>query len=305
MIISELLPQKLSNDIKTIRADDTLLCMAAALGEHNIGALFVLDDAGELAGVVSERDLARAMVAYPDSAATRLVGDVMTREIVTCNTDDSVIDILAMMNRYGVRHVPVFDDGKLYSVLSIRDFNLAYERLESLALTDYLTGLSNRRHFMRLLDQEINRRNRFGSPVSLIMIDIDNFKSVNDTYGHGVGDEVIRALADLLMAECRIYDVVGRLGGEEYAVACPNTTLGGAITVCERMIAAVRRHTVDTSAGVVHFTASFGVCEAEGKVTDSATMLEQADAMLYYAKRSGRDRIAPDRPRGDDSICVA
>lgn len=298
MIVSELIAQKTSIDVKSIEPDGTLLRMAEILVEENIGVLMVLDIDGTIAGVASERDLARALVRFPLDIGTRVVREIMTTTVISCDLNDNVVDILDRMTRCGIRHIPVLENGALKAVLSIREFNLAYQRLQAQVRTDYMTGLSNRRHFMDLLKQEINRRSRFGAPLSVIMIDIDEFKKINDTYGHDVGDQVICALADLLKSECRVYDLLSRLGGEEYAVLCPNTNLAGATVVCRRLLDGVRRQRVSTSAGEIRFTASFGLYETTEQGEDTKTIMKKVDGLLYRAKREGRNRMVAGNSAG-------
>ena len=117
------------------------------------------------------------------------------------------------MNERGIRHVPVLENSVLKAILSIREFNLAYRRLQEQTRTDYMTGLANRRYFMETFEQELNRRSRFGAPLSVMTGDIDSFKAINDTYGHAAGDAVIRAIGALMVEQCRIYDTVSRGGG--------------------------------------------------------------------------------------------
>ncbi|WP_282607333.1 diguanylate cyclase [Pelagibius sp. Alg239-R121] len=167
----------------------------------------------------------------------------------------------------------------------------ANERLLVLATTDSLTGLANRRHFLDKLREEIARCQRYGRPFSVAMVDADHFKSVNDTYGHEVGDRVLKRLSNLMSGEVRDVDCVGRLGGEEFAILLPETEVTGAKIFCERLLTAIRETEVDTDEDVLRFTVSMGlteVCKGEEK-TD--VILNRADEALYEAKEGGRDRV--------------
>jgi len=303
MIISELLSRKSSADIITISPNNTLAHMSRLIAEHNIGVLMVFDQDGGLCGIVSERDIARAVIRFPHDVATRRVREIMTAKIVTCAMDDKAVDILDVMNEHGIRHVPVLEKGVLKAVLSIREFNYAYQRLQEQTRTDYMTGLANRRYFMETFEQELNRRSRFGTPLSVMTGDIDSFKAINDTYGHGAGDAVICAVATLMTDECRIYDTVGRMGGEEYAILCPNTDLAGATVLGNRLLHAIRDRAVEVDGHVIRFTASFGLYESTAPGETAAEILGNADALLYRAKQEGRDRMvsgnSADRAVGD------
>lgn len=168
----------------------------------------------------------------------------------------------------------------------------ANERLLILATTDSLTGLSNRRHFLEKLSEEISRTQRYGRPCAVAMVDADHFKAVNDTYGHEVGDRVLKQLSNLMSGEVRDVDCVGRLGGEEFAILLPETNVEGGKVFCERLLNSIRGAEVDLGENTLRYTVSIGlteVCKGEVK-TD--VILNRADEALYVAKESGRDRVA-------------
>ncbi len=170
---------------------------------------------------------------------------------------------------------------------------MAYERSVSMAMTDSLTGLYNRRYTLAHLDRLISRIAETIKPVAVLMIDIDHFKQVNDTYGHGVGDEVLRDMADRLSANLRSFDMVGRLGGEEFLVILPDTTLDHALAVGERLRARIagRGFAVSASVGELPVTISLGagVCDEAGEPLDR--LLHRADMALYAAKKAGRNCV--------------
>lgn len=158
------------------------------------------------------------------------------------------------------------------------------------ATTDELTGLANRRRFMDALTEEIGRVERFGGSLALLLADIDDFKRINDEFGHHVGDEALRRFAVLLSGELREVDVAGRLGGEEFAVLLPETDRGGALVAAERTRAAIARDELVLPEGVsMRLTASLGVAAYEGGSAEG--FLRQADAALYRAKAAGKNRV--------------
>jgi len=164
-----------------------------------------------------------------------------------------------------------------------------HKRLRQLSITDGLTGLSNRRHFMDRLEAELARQQRSGQPMSMVLLDADHFKDVNDQYGHAKGDEVLMALAKDLFAGVRTpTDVVARLGGEEFALLLPDTELADAETVCVRLQKSLRARRFASSSGPFGVTVSMGVVQALGATADQ--MLWQVDANLYQAKAAGRNR---------------
>ena len=170
-------------------------------------------------------------------------------------------------------------------------------RLRHLASTDPLTNLSNRRHFIEVAKREIARAQRYNHPLSVICWDIDHFKKINDTYGHATGDDAIRAIADTgLTQSLRENDLLGRMGGEEFALLLPETNLEGAHMLAERLRAAMERIEIPITGDIVCMTCSFGVAERLCQETDITETLKRADKALYCAKEAGRNRVELDQP---------
>lgn len=168
----------------------------------------------------------------------------------------------------------------------------ANEQLERLANTDSLTDLANRRRFMEVLDSEIERADRYERDLSIVLVDLDHFKRVNDNWGHLVGDDVLRATARALQSVCREVDLAGRLGGEELALILPETSREGAESVAERLrrrIAALRHEAPDGE--IFEVTASLGVAWLDDDVRTREDLLRAADRALYRAKEGGRNQV--------------
>lgn len=166
-------------------------------------------------------------------------------------------------------------------------------RLEELATTDALTRLLNRRALLDRISVEVDRARRFKSHLSLLMVDIDHFKAVNDRYGHLVGDAVLRQLAGLLASLARTIDVVARYGGEEFIVILPETMLDGAITFAERLRERAEGHVFDVGAKQpIHLTCSVGVATFPSpRVASTEDLFARADEALYRAKSGGRNQV--------------
>jgi diguanylate cyclase (GGDEF)-like protein len=163
-------------------------------------------------------------------------------------------------------------------------------RLAVLSQTDPLTLLFNRRFLDEVLPREMDRARRYGHPFSLLMIDLDHFKRVNDRHGHAVGDEVLRSFGDRLRAFSRFADVASRWGGEEFVVLMPETPRHRAKEVAERLRAGIGHQPYATAAGDLSVTISIGVASIEPG-DDTAALVRRADDALYRAKRAGRDRV--------------
>jgi diguanylate cyclase (GGDEF)-like protein len=183
-------------------------------------------------------------------------------------------------------------EGVIGVMLDITERKRMEAELRRLATTDVLTGAFNRRHFMELAGAEMDRAKRHKRPLVALMLDIDHFKRVNDTYGHPVGDLAIKALSDTCADVIRHEDILGRLGGEEFAIALTETDLEGALLVAERLRLAVAAIRIPTELGELSFTVSIGAAERLYGDAAMDALLSRADMGLYAAKRSGRNRVA-------------
>jgi diguanylate cyclase (GGDEF)-like protein len=178
-----------------------------------------------------------------------------------------------------------------------------HRRISRQAITDELTGLSNVRHFHELLDQEIERARRFNNNIGLVMVDIDNFKQVNDTYGHPQGDLVLKEVARALQQQSRDIDYPARYGGEEMSVILPQTNIDGAAMLAERMREAIEELEVRRldGQGVLKMTASFGVASLPGTAAEKRYLIAVADEALYRAKHGGKNRVERATPASEAS----
>jgi diguanylate cyclase (GGDEF)-like protein len=167
-----------------------------------------------------------------------------------------------------------------------------YAQVQVMATTDMLTGVATRRHFLQQAEHEIERYERYGVPFTFIMLDIDHFKSVNDTLGHRHGDMVLSQVGQILRDTIRKVDHVGRLGGEEFAILLTDTPLKEGALVAERICRQLDETRVDTPSGAVHVTVSVGVCGPQPGKDTLEDMLVLSDRAMYAAKNAGRNRIS-------------
>jgi diguanylate cyclase (GGDEF)-like protein len=183
----------------------------------------------------------------------------------------------------------------------VSTYERMHRKLERLATTDVLTGLPNRRRFFDVARVWIAREGVAGRPSAWLILDIDEFKVVNDRYGHDAGDRVLRAVGASLLEQLRPDDLVARMGGEEFAVFLPDTGAAAGVSVAERLRAAIAGLRTPANDGVIAVTTSIGVCAAPGGDLDIDEALAAADDALYRAKRAGRDRVvlADDATLGD------
>jgi two-component system, cell cycle response regulator len=197
-----------------------------------------------------------------------------------------------------------------------RELMDANKRLQYMSQTDALTGLDNRRHLEERIDEMFQHARRMNEPFSCVMVDLDRFKSVNDTYGHQAGDAVLKQCADILRHEAREIDRTGRFGGEEFMLLLPGAQIEDAATFAERVRKHIEEHTFSFDGTSIQRTASLGVSSwPHERIANCDELVRAADEALYVAKETGRNRVVrfdsdefnehlaandgPDKPRGD------
>lgn len=242
------------------------------------------------------------ILALFDDAGQQTIRDGMMR-VFTDGYGEAETDILTKDGRrlpYLFSGKRIVVDGQAYLSglgLDIRRQKDLERRLERQARVDQLTGLPNRVHFFERFDMEIAHARRSDRPLSLLMLDIDFFKSVNDTHGHLAGDAVLRAVGASLAGTAREVDLCARLGGEEFGILLHETTLAEALVVAERMRTAVSDQTISLEQGpTLRVTVSVGITVLSAMDTHPDQIIERADRALYAAKRDGRNRVAVEAP---------
>ena len=174
------------------------------------------------------------------------------------------------------------------------DLTVKNRMLSEVSSRDALTGLYNRWFVLEKIDSELNRALRHGSPMSLLMLDLDHFKRINDTWGHAAGDQVLKGIGRLLRESCRVYDVPGRYGGEEFCIVLPETRSGNTTAVAERIRQRLAASELPCGDGSIAVTASIGIAgtdSPDAAVLSPAELIERADRALYAAKNRGRNRV--------------
>jgi diguanylate cyclase (GGDEF)-like protein len=234
-------------------------------------------------------DSAKAVVFDPE---TRLKG-ISSLKVIPLRSGDRVLGTMVLGARveraYEGDVVRQLEVVAMQAGDAILRANL-FAQTERLATTDGLTGLTNHRTFQARLDEQLAVAERYGKKVSLILCDIDHFKSVNDTYGHPTGDVVLKGVARALAQEARQTDVTARYGGEEFAVVMPETDTAGAEVIAERIRAKVGALVFETEQGPLRVTMSLGVATFPDDGAQKPALVERADGCLYHAKRHGRNQ---------------
>jgi diguanylate cyclase (GGDEF)-like protein len=222
---------------------------------------------------------------------------------VTAGSD--VLGVLCVTDRDGDAALSVNDVADLGMLLAPVALALVRERTQrqaqffaQAAIVDPSSGLFNRPYFQSRLQEELQRSTRQNTPVSLLMLDVDSFKNINDTFGHLAGDTVIRDVADILKSSVRVFDVCARYGGEEFAVVMPGSSLDSAAAIAERIRQRIQSyHSTDRALSGLRVTVSIGVAES-GPLGSVRDVIERADAALYVAKRAGKNRVSTSSGQG-------
>ncbi len=197
-----------------------------------------------------------------------------------------------------------FEESSLEMVLDISDFismsvsnAILYEQTKQLAVTDGLTGISNRPNMEQALQNEFERSMRYGAPLSVVLLDVDHFKGVNDTYGHQKGDEILVAIASLLKKVCRANDIAARYGGEEFLMILPQSNAQGAFKIAERLREEMMKMNFTGNESNFSVTTSCGVAELDRDfIKNTDQLVAIADHALYEAKNSGRNKTIIGHP---------
>lgn len=239
------------------------------------------------------RPLYADMLAASAQAVAVNLEDYVARRLAFVSAGDPKPMDLAMADGTTMRcHLAVLPGGGRMLIYSdVTDIVRHAEELERLATTDGMTGVYNRRHFLTLADREWAKARRYDRPLSFLMIDIDHFKSINDDFGHQIGDDMIVHLASLARDCKRECDVLARIGGEEFALLLPETDVAEAQVIAERLRAEVAATSLLAEAGAISATISIGVATSSAEMTDISDMMKAADRALYDAKRAGRNRV--------------
>jgi len=193
-------------------------------------------------------------------------------------------------NAYSSRQIQLVETIAQQATIALDNAKL-YERLQELAITDGLTKIYNRRYFYLVLQNEIERARRYGTPLSLVMVDIDHFKKVNDRFGHLTGDKVLEDVAKLCKSLLRLSDEMFRYGGEEFTILLPETNAELAQNVAERIRSTIAEAEFNTKNGIVKITVSQGVAEFHLSMDSPSSFVDSADKALYDAKQDGRNRV--------------
>ena len=294
MRINDLLSSSNHSDVKSVSPNTSLIQVAQMIAEFNIGALPVVDKDKFVTGIISERDLIRALARTNTGFFDKPVFEEMTTPVFTCAVEDTAFHIYEEMIARKIRHIPVTENGKLFSMLSIRDFDNVHKNLKDLSLTDELTGLQNMDHFESLLDNEFNRFRRYNSPLSVLTMQIDKLDELIASRGHIAADAMLKKFADLLVSQTRAYDSVGRVSKGEFSVILPNTNSETATRTAERIFENAKEACAEYETPSWNFTVSIGLTFANEDSREGSELFERSKKLVHQAWEKGSKGVEID-----------
>jgi diguanylate cyclase (GGDEF)-like protein len=281
----------MSKKVATVTPGTTLVTVAKKMSTKKISCV-VVSQSDKILGIISERDIVRRLASNGGSLKGITAKQAMSQPVQTLYADTTLDRAVTLMSEKGFRRFPILNKRKkLVGVVTqsdvlqaiVGEIEIAHENMKDLAIRDYLTGMYNRRLFMTVLEKEYYRSKRYGTPLSLIMIDLDDFKHLNDEYGHQYGDQVLKTVAEVIKRRTRDADIAARFGGEEFIVLAPGAEIEKAYNLAERL----REGIAETGT-----TASFGVAYYPNESTRFPDdLIRLADQALYKAKTEGKDRV--------------
>ncbi len=259
-----------SDAVVSLEGRDTPMLMASSASQADFLSIWLFRDVSELWRIRSDGIWVFVLIFLAGSSAL-----------------SSIVLILNFLRRSRLYQLEIAKANAELSKLN--------EELQIQARYDALTACANRRHFFSELEGELKRAARSGSSCCLAVLDIDHFKAVNDAYGHALGDEVLKSFAQRVKGSLRSSDLLGRIGGEEFALLMPETVLSGAHELCERVRTTIEQSTVCVAQHEVRFTVSIGVAHWRGEDDTVEAILARADMAMYDAKHEGRNRVCSER----------
>ena len=281
----------MTSNVAEVSPDTPLFTVCTMMRERKISCVLVRDGK-KILGIISERDLVRTIAMKGGDLRGSTASDSMSSPVETLTTEVTLENAVRLMNEKGYRRFPILNmDGVLTGIVTrsdvlrafTRELEVAHEEMKDRAIRDYLTGLYNRRFFMAVMEKEFYRSKRYDVPLSLILLDIDDFKKFNDLHGHQYGDQILRTLSEILKRLSRTSDIISRFGGEEFTIIAPSAGSKQAAFFAERLRAALHEVGITVSIGVISFP------EVDLKFPDD--LVRRADAAMYYAKEHGKNRV--------------
>jgi diguanylate cyclase (GGDEF)-like protein len=295
----------------TVDENATVWDVCSLMKQHSSGQVFVVAKGTRLApgelppepvGVFTERDLIRLVVEHPEQVSTMKMSQAMTGPVMSLDVGEDLQHAYNLMILLRVRRLPILEKGRLVGVVTrgrvmeaqrqrLVEMETENQELEEQLVHDPLTGLANRVLFEKVIEREIAHVERHGGYVGILMIDIDHFKRVNDTYGHPVGDVVLRQVTGLLRDTVRRADLLARIGGEEFAVIVSQKSRPDLKKLGDKLRLRIAGESYGEGRERFPVTISIGAKFYDKKMAGRSGLMKAADKNLYQAKQTGRNKV--------------
>jgi diguanylate cyclase (GGDEF)-like protein len=267
-----------------------------------VGAVVVTGKDGSPQGMITRKDVIRAITRHRETAFTLKAEAIMSTPVLTVSSDEDIEFAFLLMSLNKIRRLPVTEGKSLAGIITHRDITNTWrksyyfmqeqhEELKNEANTDWLTGLYNRKFMSTELKAQVKAARKYGTPLSAVMIDVDCFKSINDTYGHRAGDEVLKDIAMIIRQKTRDANISGRYGGDEFLILAPLADSSSASHMAERLVDIIAGYTFGHDGRRINATVSAGVAtwtDSHRRVED---LVSDADKAMYNSKKSGKNRV--------------
>ncbi len=291
----------MSKDVATASLDISMSNIIDMLYNDKIGAIAIINKKNIPVGIITERDIVVGLYKFRDKILQKLSKDIMSSPLVYIPPESDIEEAAMLMALNRIRRLPVIKDNKLLGIVTYSDLTNALRKnyyhleekteiLEDRANKDSLTGLYNKAYIMEQLKYHINLATSIKKPFSIIMLDIDYFKKVNDTYGHLCGDYVLKKLSSIFLEQTRSVNITGRYGGEEFIILASQSNAQSAFNFAERLRTLIENIQFSYEGKNFKITISCGVAELTNKIKKPEVLIANADKALYQAKNSGRNR---------------
>ncbi len=291
----------MSKNVATARLDDSTDKIINILHNNSIGAIAIVDKKNIPVGIITERDIVAGLYKYRDNILNKLAKDIMSSPLVYIQPESDIEEAAMLMALNRIRRLPVIKENKLLGIVTYRDLTNILRKsyysleekteiLEDKANKDSLTGLYNKGYIMEQLKYHINLSLSIKKPLSIILVDIDHFKKVNDIYGHLCGDYVLKKISSIFQEHTRSFNIIGRYGGEEFLIIAPGSNAKSAFDFAERLRTMIENIQFSYESKNFKITISAGIAELNPKIKKPDTLIANADKALYQAKNSGRNR---------------
>jgi diguanylate cyclase (GGDEF)-like protein len=292
----------MSRTVITAEEDAPLTYICTLMEKNYIGSVVIVKGQSPV-GIVTERDIVKAVAGKSKSIAKLKAKDIMETPLHTKTPDTEVQEAMDIMKNHRIRRLPITVGGRLAGIITygdilrfmrkaLTDSHSRIKHLESEVDRDTLTGVYSRAYFDRVLKREINRVQEYGGFLSLLMVDVDNLKEINDTYGHAGGDVVLSQVASMTQLNVREINSVCRFGGDEFAVIAPISDINGAIRMGERLRQVIEATIIFYDKHEIKTTLSIGVAAWRSSMENEQDLIKEADKGLYQAKEEGRNKVS-------------